>query len=81
MYHETDKGRSCANCRWCTINGWGLYECRYFERDRDRAEEPATAERCPFFEDRASASRVAALCDAICRVAQAIEALQGGGAS
>lgn len=79
MYHETDNKKKCFNCRWCTVGGSGAFECRYFDRGRDRAEEPETAARCPFFEDRAGASRVAALCAAICRVAEAIEALQGGG--
>lgn len=80
MYQTTDSKRKCFNCRWFTAGSGGRGECRYFDRGRERAEEPETAAHCPFFEDRAGAARVAALCDAICRVAEAIEALQGGGA-
>ena len=72
MYHETDTVRYCYNCRWCD----GGRECRYFDTDRDQAEFPSTAVRCPFFEARGPAARVDRICDAIYNLAAAVEALQ-----
>lgn len=72
MYHETDTERACYNCRWCECGR----ECRYFDTDRERAQFPTTAIRCPFFEARGPAARVDRICDAIYRLAEAVEALQ-----
>ena len=72
MYHETDHGRDCINCRWCDRGR----ECRFFDTFRERVEIPGTALKCPFFDARGPYARMATLCDAIYRVADAIEALQ-----
>ncbi len=72
MYHETDTVRYCYNCRWCD----GGRECRFFDTDRDRAEFPSTAVRCPFFEARGPAARVRRICEAINRLAAAVEELR-----
>ena len=64
--------RRCYLCRWQTKGAAGP-ECRYFDRDRDRAEIPETAERCPFFENRAQAGQVAAICKGLARLAEAVE--------
>ncbi len=64
--------RRCYLCRWQTKGATGP-ECRFFDRDRDRAEYPETAERCPFFENRAQAGQVAAVCAAIAKLAEAVE--------
>ena len=74
MYHETESERLCYNCRWCDCGR----ECRYFDKGRDRVQIPAEALRCPFFEARGPAARVARICDAIYTLAAAVEALQGG---
>lgn len=66
--------RRCYLCRWHT-KGMSGPECRYFDRDRDRAEFPETAERCPFFEDRARAGQVAAICKGLARLAEAVECI------
>jgi len=72
MYHETDTVRYCYNCRWCD----GGRECRYFDTDQDRAQYPSTAVRCPFFEARGPAFRVGRICEAIYRLAAAVESLK-----
>lgn len=66
--------RRCYLCRWQTKGAVGP-ECRYFDRDRDRAEIPETAERCPFFENRAQAGQVAAICKGLARLAEAVECI------
>lgn len=71
--NRTDE-RRCYLCRWHTKSMSGP-ECRYFDRDRDRAEFPETAERCPFFENRAQAGQVAAICKGLARLAAAVECI------
>lgn len=64
--------RSCISCRWYNRSADGP-ECRFFDRDRDRARWPETAKSCCFYEGRNAAAYVAKICEAIFAVAEAIE--------
>lgn len=67
--------RKCSMCRWCAPGALGN-ECRFFDRDKERADYDGTAMRCPFYENRTEASQVGRICDAIYALAEAVERLQ-----
>lgn len=69
--------RLCTNCRWYLYShATQGYECRFFDRDRARVEDPDTAKRCPFYENINIAQHLGDICDMILALCEAVERLR-----